>query len=107
MDTVRTWMKQHDEKLEKTTGMLSDTNKRVEKLEKRVKEGLDKCEARATIQQRPNRIPMANHQISSQRIRLEELERQVEENHDWTKNNLNEIREYYNAGAGANNGNDL
>ncbi|KAJ5989499.1 hypothetical protein N7481_004709 [Penicillium waksmanii] len=108
MDTVQIWMKQHDEELEKASGMLSDTNTRVEKLEKRVKEGLDNCEARATTQPRSNRASaIMAHQVSSHSMRLGELEKQVEENHDWTKNSISEIQEYYNAGAAANNGNDL
>jgi hypothetical protein len=108
MDAVQTWMKQHDEKLEKASGMLSDTNTRVEDLEKRVKEGLDNCDARATTQQRSTRISaIMVHQVSSQGMRLDELEKQVEENHDWTKNSISEIQVYYNAGAAANNGNDL
>ncbi|CAI7608183.1 unnamed protein product [Penicillium pancosmium] len=109
MDTVQTWMKEHDEKLGKASRMLGDTNTRVENLEKRVKEGLDNCEARATTQQRFSRISaiMARQVSSHEYMKMDELEKQVEENHDWTKNSISEIQEYYNAGAAANNGNDL
>ncbi|CAI7677428.1 unnamed protein product [Penicillium manginii] len=109
MDTVQTWMRQHDEKVEKSNSMLKDTNTRVEKLGKRVKEGFDNCDTRATTQQRSNRITstIIGRQVSSHEMRLDGLETQVGENHDWTKNSINEIQEYYNAGAAANNGNDL
>lgn len=107
MDSVQTWMKNHDEILEKTTTKMNETSSRLEKLEERVSGGFDRCDRRATNQERAQRkASLVERRLQDNIIKLEAMEREVEENHDWTKDSISELQEHYHASAAANNGND-